>query len=465
MSKGKTLNPKRSEAAKRGWETRRTRAHLEEMEREIDRRAQEQIDLQRATQAPQRFFQQREHRGGISSDGISQATLLRAFKGWAGIATNAIAQEVMSLKPYVAVRRVRDNGVVQHERLDEHPLADLLGNPSPNFSRLNLQWIVSLWLAQVGEAFLLKIQDGMNRTRRLEPLSPKSVDIIFGTTGIDGYVYKPPRGGKEITYSADEVIRIYEPDPDDPFLARGKLSPQALAYDASLFLDQTLRKHFKDDATPKVAIKATDGSELPSPEDKRRWEQEWINAYNRREGGSSGVPSMVPPGFDLHEFKFWSGKDLVPVLNHYRDQILSAYGVPGSVVGLVQDVNRAAAETNMFVFESTTIKPMADLIADALTRQLAQEFDRDLVVLFEDFITEDKSFKLEKREKLLTQKVVTINEVRVDEGLDPVEWGHLPVGQAQDVPYDGSAPAVPKPETPPVVPGDTEETEEPGGES
>jgi capsid portal protein len=56
----------------------------------------------------------------------------------------------------------------------------------------------------------------------------------------------------------------------------------------------------------------------------------------------------------------------VSVLEHFRDKILSANGVPGSIVGLVQDVNRAAAETNQFIFENTTIKPIADLIANAL---------------------------------------------------------------------------------------------------
>jgi hypothetical protein len=106
-------------------------------------------------------------------------------------------------------------------------------------------------------------------------------------------------------------------------------------------------------------------------------------------------------------------------------------------VGLVQDVNRAAAETNMFVFESTTIKPLADLIADGLTNQLARDFDPSLVIRFEDFITTDKSFELEKNKALLQHKVVSINETRVEAGREPAPWGDLLVGQAQELPYTG----------------------------
>ena len=59
----------------------------------------------------------------------------------------------------------------------------------------------------------------------------------------------------------------------------------------------------------------------------------------------------APPGVQLVRRVM----EQIPLLEHYRDKILSAIGVPGSIVGLLQDVNRAAAETNMFVFEASPI--------------------------------------------------------------------------------------------------------------
>ena len=60
--------------------------------------------------------------------------------------------------------------------------------------------------------------------------------------------------------------------------------------------------------------------------------------------------------------------------------------------------------------------------------------------------------ELQKTKDLLDRKAITINEVRIPDGLDPVEWGDLPIAQAQDVPFDGNpdeeepvAPPQPKP--------------------
>ena len=319
---------------------------------------------------------------------------------------------------------------------------------------MTLLRLLALWLTQVGDSYLLKITDDLGVVRQLEPLNPKGMDLLAEREGITGYVYRSPHSGEEITYTRDEVIRIYKPDPECPFRALGNLSPQSISYDTSLFMDQTLRKHFRDDATPKVAIKAQENSQLPAPEDRKRWEQDWMNSYNRRMGDTAGVPSMLPPGFDVHEFELWSGKELIPLLEHYRDKILSANGVPGSIVGLVQDVKRAAAETNMFVFESTTIKPLADLIADSLTTQLARDFDPSLVIRFEDFITTDKSFELEKSRALLASKVVSINETRMELGREPAAWGELPVGTQQEAPYTGEV--VEPPEASPTEPEEDE---------
>ena len=283
-------------------------------------------EVERASSPPP-FFAAREQRLGLT-ERISPAQLLAQFRSWQAIAASAIADEVMDLRPFVALQRVRENGVFQEERVDQHPLKELLDHPSPNFSRMTLLRLLALWLTQVGDSYLLKITDDLGVVRQLEPLNPKDMDLLAEREGITGYVYRSPHSGEEITYTKDEVIRIYKPDPECPFRALGNLSPQAISYDTSLFMDQTLRKHFRDDATPKVAIKAQENSQLPAPEDRKRWEQDWMNSYNRRMGDTAGVPSMLPPGFDVHEFELWSGKELIPLLEHYRDKILAANGVP-----------------------------------------------------------------------------------------------------------------------------------------
>ena len=81
--------------------------------------------------------------------------------------------------------------------------------------------------------------------------------------------------------------------------------------------------------------------------------------------------------------------------------------------------------------------------------QLARDFDPSLVIRFEDFITTDKSFELEKSRALLASKVVSINETRMDAGREPSSWGNLPVGTQQEAPYTGEVEPPAEPEAAP----------------
>jgi hypothetical protein len=118
------------------------------------------------------------------------------------------------------------------------------------------------------------------------------------------------------------------------------------------------------------------------------------------------------------------------------------------------------------------VLPVANLIAQGCTLQLARDFDEKLFVEFEEFVSADKDFVLLQEEKDLLGKVRTVNQVREDRGLDHVEWGDDPVAKVGEVPYDPddmggfetdmpSAFGDPEPEEP----EDPEEEEEPEDEA
>jgi len=295
------------------------------------------------------------------------------YKSWPMIAATAIADRVMKLEPVVVTQVRVSDGTARFEELDDHPLKQLLDNPNPTFSMKQLQRLLSLWLAQVGDAYLLKVTDNLGVTRELHPLVPSHMMKITGPTGVEGYVFHG-QGGAQIEYGVDEIVRIFKPDPTCPFEGVGSLGPNALSYDTDLFMDQTLRKHYRDDATPKVILKAAEGASIPKGDTKERWEKEWLNKYARRLGTGVGLPAWLPPGFDIETLEGMKTKDLVLLLEYLRDKILSAYGVPGSMVGLDRNINRATAQASMVVFDKQTIEPQATLIADALTTQLAKDW-------------------------------------------------------------------------------------------
>jgi len=208
-------DPKRVAAAKKGWETRRTR--------------QERQEVERATSAPSLFYPG-EGRIGITptSSYVSPRVLLDHFRSWQYIAVRAISDRIMALEPVVTTQVTVSDGTVLEEELDDHPLKLVLDNPNPLFSRMQILRIVSLWLSQVGDAYLLKIVDGMGVPRELHPLSPASIQKKVGPIGIEGYVYYS-ESGEKTEYAPDEIVRIFNPDPACPFEGVGNLGPQVVS--------------------------------------------------------------------------------------------------------------------------------------------------------------------------------------------------------------------------------------------
>jgi len=401
--------------------------------------------LRREPEPTNRAFAPPPQVGTRQRVGISETTqpsahqLLIETKSWQAIAARAIARSIGRLEPRVFRVRRTGPGQIEEIELDDHPLTLLLEKPNPFISRNQLHRVVSMWLTQVGDGYLLKVTDGLGVVRELWPLVPSRMELVWDPAmGLVGYVYSA-LDGSEIPYRRDEVIRFWDPDPNEPFAAMGNLGPQATEYDAAKFIDETVRQHYRDDASPKAALESAEFAAPPpeiGTEEFDRWVRQWRQNWHQRSGAFKGVPVPLPPGVSLKELTNASATQDPAVAAFYRDQILMANGVPRSILGDVVDANRASAETNKFVFESETIAPQAELMSDAYTLQLADvDFGDDIRVGWKDFITGDKLFELQQEGQDLTLKVRNINEVRTMRNEPSVEWGEDPVGSFGDTPY------------------------------
>jgi SPP1 gp7 family putative phage head morphogenesis protein len=250
--------------------------------------------------------------------------------------------------------------------------------------------------------------------------------------------YSVTDGDGEITSMPPEVIvRFYFPDPESPFESEGYLGPNAIATDALKFQKQHIRSLYRDNAIPPAILQGETDASAPSSDARERFNAEWIAQYHRRMGTDRGVPGWIPPGWKIIFAAMQSGAEITPLLDFFTREQLMNFGVPRSVLGEVVSGDRSSAETNQFVFDLHTVSPIARLIENALTLQLAREFGDDIIVEFEEFVSRDKDFMLKKQAQDLALKVRSINQVREDEELDPVPWGELPVGTLADEPYTG----------------------------
>ena len=393
----------------------------------------------------QRALTEPIYRSGAFRQGIS-ATELQAdpgrlltdgFKSTQATAARAVAGRVSDLA-FRLERRERDGqGGRKWADVPEHYLLDVLEQPNALLSRRQLLKLTSYWLTQTGEAFWLIVTNGLGSTRELWPMSPRNIEKISGKLSpVEAFVFHGQGG--ETRYGLDEVVWIFDPDPSDPFAGVGVIGPQAIQFDGALFASQTMREHFKNDAAPKIVLQAEGEATAPNPDQRAAFWADWQNRYNRRGGEQLGVPAFLPSGFSAKELG--SGMNLDEIrayLEFQRDGLLMANGVPRSILGDVVDANRAAADTNRLVFDRHTVSPQTGLICDALTHQLARiELGKDWRICFEQFVDEDLEARLAEEKQDLELKVRSINQVLLDRGKDPVEWGELPVGRFGEIPYE-----------------------------
>jgi len=390
-----------------------------------------------------------QFRTGISSSEQQPSAAQLVTDGFTGIqatAARAIANRVGDLEFKVQERTRAIAGTTEWEDNDEHPLLAPLERPNPLLSRRQLLKLTSYWLTQSGEAFWLIITNGAGAARELWPMSPRFIEkLASDALPVSGYIFHGQGG--EVLYSPSEVVWIYDPDPADPFAGVGIVGPQARDFDSSTFASDTVRQHYKNDATPKIVLKATGDAMAPDAKQKDAFYADWINRFNRRSGQDQGLPAFTPTGFDVQELAGASNvEEARAMMEFLRNNLLMANGVPRSILGDVVDANRAAADTNRLVFDRHTIKPQAGLIADALTHQLAVPlFGTDTRIAFTEFISEDEDLRLREEAQDLSLKVRSVNQVRADRGIDDVEWGELPVGSFADTPYDGAQDDDPEP--------------------
>jgi SPP1 gp7 family putative phage head morphogenesis protein len=372
--------------------------------------------------------------GGIATNQPSHETLLRESMGVADMATRAIANRISGLEPQVKVKVRESEGTETEEILDDHPLKMLLDRPHPNFSKSQVLRLTAQYIVTVGEAYWLKVGNRLAIPAELHVIPPDRVTPIVNQNVVTSYAVQEG-SGQTISYPADAIVRFFFPDPENMWASEGYLGPAGVTADSLKFSGEHLRRQYQTDATPKTVLEAGPDAIPFQPGEAERFWDLWSNRFNTRTGTKVGSPGITPAGYKLIQIALSSGADITPLLTHWRDEQLMGFFTPRSVLGQVVSGDRSSAETNQYVFDRYGVLPIATLIAESLTLQLAPDFDAALFVDWEAFISQDKEFELKQEGNDLSLKVRSVNQVREDRGLDPVDWGDDPVGSFQDKPY------------------------------
>jgi len=341
---------------------------------------------------------------------------------WVYVAVSRIA-EAAALVP-LRVFRLEGAHNERKVEVERHPLETLLDAPNPYLSRFELmeQTIGSLELAGNAYWFLAGDAASVGAPTEIWPLRPDRVSIVpHSEHYVRGYLYEID--GQRIPLEPEEVVHFKRWHPSNDYYGLSALEAARVAVASDRAMAEWNRTTFgKDNGVPAGIVSVKD---YISDADFERLKHEWRSSYGGPQRRTAflrgGTIEWKNIGFSHTDLDFLQGRQA------HRDEILNIFGLP---VGLVaENATEANAKVAERMFIERTLWPKLTRLGQKITQELLPFWPSDGVYVaeFDDIRPTDTSVRLD--EIRASYPVLSINEIRERYyQLQPVTWGHSPVG-------------------------------------
>ncbi len=312
------------------------------------------------------------------------------------------------------------------EEIDKHPALDLIGHPNDYQSQYEFLEAVQTWIELTGEsAIYLNTNETMRDPLEAFILDPRKLTVIGDPTKyITGFLYRP-NGGQGIKLIPEEVILIKEYDPLNQYRGHAPILSARWSVDSDRYAEEYNARFFLNDATPRSVF--TTPGQLGEKE-KERFKAAWDALFKGRKNGNK--TAILSGGADIKVIQ-QSNKDMdfATLGDKNRDRILSAFRVPKALLGIDLDVNRASAEAMIYIFQRNTIWPKLRSLEEKLNNELLPLYKDGsaLHFAFDDPASLSQTDKLRRYNYLTQVGAISPNEIRAEEGLEPIDGGEEPL--------------------------------------
>lgn len=267
----------------------------------------------------------------------------------------------------------------------------------------------------------------------LKPLGQRQLTEIYCRDGasflaeadkfglIDGwwqYSYQIP--AHPMWFNRDEIAYLKEqPRSMSPY---GYARTQAILDIIKSLHYSTLfnKSFFEETAIPDgiLSVLNTNESEM------NNFMQYWNNEFK----GQPHKLAVVNKDVKWNPFSFTNQElEFLETQSWYYKMIIIAFGLTPSELGVTDGINRATSATQAEVSKRRGIRPKLRIIENLINEEIIPEFGFEGIEF--QFVYDDpveKSQRLANWKTELELGLKTINEVRNEEGLEPVEWGNQP---------------------------------------
>lgn len=361
------------------------------------------------------------------SHNLSASNLLNQNKNWVYACVNKIATAISGIELHLKKYNAKGDDV----EMFDSPILTVLNKPNRLMTGRDFMYTIAGHLQLTGNAYILK--DVALNPKQLFPLNPGKIKANFNDNGTDILNYTYTVGMKSFVYAVDMIVHLKKPNLKNPYYGSGVIEhiPEWVDIDSAAL--EFNRLFFKNGASPS-GILETDATDIRAMElAKAGFEMRYSGANNSHKTAVLGKGSKYTGNSASPRDMEFSELD-----SKFRDKILSAFGVPKSVLGIVDDVNRANAEASYYVFMMFTIDPEMKFLVAYLNEYLLASFSGtdNLYFDYDNIIPDNEDFELREQQVGLggAQAWLTINEVRAQEGRAPIANGDFVYGGFSTIP-------------------------------
>ena len=314
----------------------------------------------------------------------------------------------------------------------DHPVQRLLDSPNPFWTRGDLWRGTETYLGLWGSAYWGLERDEEGRVVEIWPLRSDRMRLIPDAQRyIKGFVYVG-QGQQLIAYVPEDILWFHYFNPLDEYAGLSPIAPLRLSADMGLDALRANRSVLKNDSAPGLVVETAD---TPTDAEIREFYERWESRFRGVE--RTRRPALLSAGMKATNLGF-SPRDMeyIQSLRWSLEDVGRVYGVPKPMMGDIERITFSNFQTARRVFWEDTIVPQLMFYREALQHTLLPRLgDPSLAVEFYlsavEALQENEGDKAKRRQMYVTTGIMTINEVRTEMNLPPVEWGEEPADRSQ----------------------------------
>lgn len=314
-------------------------------------------------------------------------------------------------------------------------------NQNMHYAQARRIYLASLLLT--GSSFLYMAESDLpDHKVEFFLLDSQRMSIVYDDFGLpDHYLFRTGAGDSQKIEMRD-LIELKLANPKEPFKGHSPLQAARYAHNIVELGMKYNMNVFGNSGRPEGFLIMDGATDDQRDLVESKLKQKFGGVQNGRKiGVLNRVVSWLPISEKPKDLDYGRSIDM------FRDQILSVFGVPKTLVG-IDDSTYANASEAVRTFQRYTVKPLLELEAEVFETQLIGKYHRrdipGLTFGFVDPVESDKVQDAEVASKLYAGKIITLDEARKQVGLEPTDEMLELEPETNDKPKDGKPEDQPK---------------------